>query len=174
MTSNQQKWLYVICVLVLPFIFVHIFSSSPVARLVAVIWLFTAFPLIILWLVFTTQETVRLRNYNNPAVEKRLSVIVKAAGFLLSVFCLYLFTIPVWVATYNVYVRHMSLTTIDDSVSGLSSSVISIGFYLDLHLSNSSSTDYLYWLPTIYDFGNSQYEFTILTGTNIVLQVEPK
>jgi len=174
MTSTQQKWLYVICVLVLPFLFVHVFAGSPIARLIAVMWLFTAFPLIILWLVFTTKGTVRLRNYNNPVVESRLSVLLKSVVLLLGILCLYLFTIPLLVATYNVYGRHTPLTTVDDSVSGVSSNVISVGFYLDLHFLTNSSTDYLYWFPTIYDFDKSQYEVTVLTGTNIILQAEPK
>jgi hypothetical protein len=174
MSDKQQKWLYVVLVIIVPFILVHVFEGSPIPRLLSVIWLFTIFPFLILFLVFSAKETVRLKNYRNPVVEKRLTVAIKALAFLLGVFCLYYFTLPIWVATYNVYGNRMPLTEINDSVSNLSSAVLATGLYLDINLTTHSSTDYLYWLPTTYNFGDAHYTFAILTGTNIILQVQPE
>ena len=95
-------------------------------------------------------------------------------SFLVAMAWLGYFTLPILLATYNVYVRKVPLTVIDSTVGGLSTTVFTPGLYLRVDLSNDSPDGYTYWLPTIYSFGNSSYAFTILTGTDIILNVEPK
>lgn len=178
MTDNQKRWMYVICVIVIPFIIVHIFVDSPLPRLFAIIWLFVVLPLLIICLSLDPKQQVfpdknRARKTTDPKILRRWTIVFKGIAFLLGIFILISFTMPTLYAVYSVYVRKTPLTVVTASVSDLSSAVLATGLYLYLNLSNNPAGGYMYWLPTTYSFGDSQYRFTILTGTNIILQVEP-
>jgi hypothetical protein len=86
---------------------------------------------------------------------------------LIALACIWLFTLPVLRGIYNVYLQKESMTIIDSSVSALGSAVLAPGIYWSVALQSSPST-----FPTVYDFGDAQYKFTILPGTNLVLNVE--
>ena len=172
MTDNQKRWIYVIAVIIVPFIFVHILSHSPVPRLLSLLWLFTILPIILFYAIFTA-DTVHLKNNKNPEADKRFTLLLKIIVAIVGVICVYSFTLPVWIGVFRAYILRQPFITIDDSVNGVSSpAILATGLYLNVNLSNNSSTGYIYWIPTIYNFGNSQYRFTILPGTNLILDVE--
>ena len=172
MTENQKNWLYVIFVIVIPFIFVHSFTDSLVPRLLSVLWVATIFPLIIIVLLVTTRNTIRLKNYSNPVVEKRITFVAKLLAVFLAIGWIWYFTIPVWSGTYKVYALKQPFVVVVDSVSNQSATVLATGLYWNLKLSQNPTIGYMYLFPTKYRFGDSQYEFIILQNTNIILDVE--
>ena len=126
MTENQKNWLYVIFVIVIPFIFVYSFTDSLVPRLLSVLWVATIFPLIIIVLLVTTRDTIRLKNYSNPVVEKRITFVVsfwqffwQSDGMVLHDSCL--------VGTYKVYALKQPFVVVVDSVSNQSATVLATG-----------------------------------------------
>jgi len=173
MTDNQLKWSWVICLIAIPFLCVHLFPGAYLPRLLSILWLDTAAPLAIGFPAVFTKQTIRIKGYSNQRVEKGISMVAKGLGVLIAVAYLCYFTIPLWLGTYNVYIRHEPLTTVEDSVSNLSSAVLAPGIYFGVTLSANPSTSYTYLFPTVYRFGNSRYKFTILTGTDIILDAQP-
>lgn len=172
MTDQQQRWAWVIAFVIVPFAVVHLFPNFYVSRLMAIIWVYSLFPLILLVLSLKTKEVIKLKNYSNPIVEKRLSIIAKGLGVLISVIILFYLTFPVLGGTYNLYVKRQPIEIVKDSVANQSIAVLAPGLYLGLTLSHDESTSYSYFFPTMYRFGDSEYSFLILPGTNIILAVE--
>lgn len=172
MTDNQQKWIWVIAFVVIPLILVHLFPTSYVSRLVAVVWIYTFVPLIIFILSLFTKQTIKLKNYSNPIVEKRISLIARGFGVVLSLAIAFYITLPIWIGTYNLYIRHQSMEIVQDSVANQSTAVLAPGLYLGLTLSHDPDQSYAYYFPTKYNFGDSQYKLMILPGTSVVLNIE--
>jgi hypothetical protein len=81
MTDNQQKWVYVIGLIAVPFVIVHLGPGSPLPRLLSVIWLATTFPVVILLLLIYTKGTIRFRNYSNHVIEARVTALGKILLF---------------------------------------------------------------------------------------------
>jgi hypothetical protein len=174
MNDNQKKWIYVIAVIVIPLICVHLFHRSPLPRFLSLIWLFSALPITLFYVVITT-NTVHLKNNSNPVIEKRFRTVLKIIVSLLGVWCIYSFSLPVWLGGFNAYILHQPFETLDASVSSVSSpAVLATGLYLSISLASNSSTNYIYWLPTIYEFGKSRYRIVVVPGTNLILDMEPQ
>jgi hypothetical protein len=73
MTDNQLKWAWVICLIVIPFLFVHLFPSTYLPRLFSI--LDTVAPLTIGFLAVFTKRTIRIKGYSNQTVERRICYI---------------------------------------------------------------------------------------------------
>ena len=172
MTDNQQKWVWVIAFIAIPFIVVHLFPTSYVPRLIAVLWIYTLSPLVIFFLAFFTRQTIKLKNYSNPAVEKNLSLIVRGGGVILSLFILIYLTFPLLTGTYRLYIQQEPMEVVEDSVANQSTAVLAPGLYFGLTLSHNQNNNYAYYFPTIFRFGDSQFKFLILPGTQFVLSIE--
>jgi hypothetical protein len=172
MTTNQQNWLYVIFVVFAPFLVVHLFPHT-FARLMALLWVFSLMPIILTVLLFDPKQIVRLRNYSNPVVDKRITIIVKVLATVLIAIFIFAFTVPIWLGVYAVYVQNASLTVVDDTPTNLGSAVLAPGLFWYVHSTKDPSRGYAYFLPTNIPLNNIRYQFTILPGTNFVLGVQP-
>lgn len=173
MNENQKNWAFVICLIVVPFTIVHLFANEIVSRLVSVLWVDTIFPAVIVFLVFYTKQTIRLKNYSNQVVEKRITIGVKFLTLLMAIAYFLYLSVPSWSGVYNVYLQNRPFVIVEDSVSRLSSVVFAPGLYLGVTLSGMPNDSYTYLFPTTYKFGDSVYKFTILPGTNTILKAEP-
>ena len=173
LTDNQQKWAWVIAFVVVPFIVVHLFPTSYVPRLFAMLWIYTLSPVVIFLLAIFTRQTIKLKNYSNPVVEKRLALIARGGGVILSLVLLIYLTFPLLIGTYNLYIQQEPLEVIEDLVTSQSTAVLAPGLYLGLRLSQSQNDSYTYYFPTIFRFGDSKFKFMILPGTHFILDVEP-
>lgn len=179
MSDNTKNWLYVVAVIVVPFILVHLFSDSYVPRLFSVIW--AVLVLLCLFFLFAFNpkakllaDSSRLNKTANPEVLKKWNLASRIVAFVVGLAWLIFIATPILLSVANVYILHKPLTIITDSVYAQSSTIFSPGLYWNLKLSQNPSMGYAYWLPTINRFGDSKYEFTILTGTNFILNVQAK
>jgi hypothetical protein len=176
MSDNQKNCLYVITVIIVPFIFVHV-SNTAGSRLIAIIWVFIMIPCLFLFFAFNPKakilaDTSRLNKNANPNSLNRWTIALRFISFLAAIAWFLYFTMPVLVGTYSVYVLKEPLTHVKDSVASQSSPVLATGIYWDIKLSQDPTVGYMYLFPTKYRFGDSQYEFIILPNTNIILDVE--
>ena len=169
MSQNLQNWLYVLLIILVPLVLVHVFSSAT-TRLVALLWVASLVPIIFTILLFTSGQTVRLRNYSNPTVERRLTIGVKALVCVLIVMMVWIFTVPIWRGAFDVYVEGHPFTVISGKISSVSTTVLSPGIYWDLHLEQNVD-GYAYLFPTVFSFPDKEYELTLLPSTNFVLDV---
>jgi hypothetical protein len=169
MSQNVQNWLYVLLIILVPLVLVHVFSSAT-TRLVALLWVASLVPIIFTILLFTSGQTVRLRNYSNPTVERRLTIGVKALVCILIVMMVWIFTVPIWRGAFDVYVEGHPFTVISGKISSVSTTVLSPGMYWNLHLERNDD-GYAYLFPTVFSFPDKEYELTLLPSTNFVLDV---
>lgn len=172
LTDKQQKWIAAILLVVIPFLIVHLFSSSTTARLISILWISVLFPVGLLLLILFTKQPVRLRNYSNPVVEKRLEFGIKVLGFIFAVIWIWYMAVPALVGTYKVYVLNQPFTIVNDSVGNISSTVLAPGLYFGISLKSQTNNKYAYLFPTVFRFDDNKFKFTILPGTKFILNVE--
>src|SRR5262249_43906838 len=124
MSQNVQYWLYVIFIILVPMALVHLFPSVNM-RVIALLWVSSLVPIIFTILLLTSGQTVRLRNYSNPAVERRLTIGVKTLVCVLIVMMVWIFTVPIWRGAYDVYVSGQPFTVISGRISSVNTTVLS-------------------------------------------------
>jgi hypothetical protein len=169
MSANLQHWIYVILVVAIPFSAVHLFPSVG-ARLISLIWVSALVPAGLGILLFDSGQTVRLKNYSNPAVERRLTLGVRAVVCVLIVLMVWVFTVPIWHGAFDVYVGGQPFTVITGKISSVSTTVLSPGIYWNLHIEKDVD-GYSYLFPTVFHFPDKEYEVTLLPSTHFVLDV---
>jgi len=170
MSQNVQYWLYVIFIILVPLALVHGFPSANM-RVISLLWVATLVPIIFTILLFTSGQTVRLRNYSNPTVERRLTIGVKALVCVLIVMMVWIFTVPIWRGAFDVYVEGQTFTMISGKISSVSTTVLSPGIYWNLHLEQNVD-GYAYLFPTVFSFPDKEYKLTLLPSTRFVLDVQ--
>jgi hypothetical protein len=134
LTDQQQKWIAAIALIIVPFLLVHISPHSQTPRIISLIWVSLLFPLGLIYLIFFTRQPVRLRNYSNPVVEKRLEIGAKIFGFLIALIFLWSITMPVLTGIYGVYLLNQPFTILEDSVSDRSAPILASGIYWNVKL----------------------------------------
>ena len=165
MSDNRLNWTYLILVILIPLLAVHLIHPSTNARLFSLLWVSTIVPLFLTALVIRSKQSVRLRNYSNPRVERRLTAAIKAFACILILGFVWTFTVPIWSGTYKAYVLHEPLVAIQDTIAKVGSTVLTPGLYWSIHTTTDQSTAYAYLFPTIYRFGTDRYLIMLLPGT---------
>jgi hypothetical protein len=170
MPQNAQKWLYVIFVILVPLAVVHAFPSAA-TRLVALLWVTSLLPVVFTVLLVASDQTVRLKTYSNPIVEKRLTLAAKALVLVLILLIVWTCTLPIWRGAIAVYVKRQPLTVINGKISDVSTTVLSPGIYWNLHI-DQNSDGYPYLFPTVFSFPDKEYRVALLPTTSFVLDVQ--
>ena len=170
MSQNVQYWLYVILIIVLPLTLVHLFPSENV-HVIALLWVASLVPIAFTIFLLAPGQTVHLRNYSNPVVERRLTLGLKALVCVLIVMTVWAFTLPIWRGAFEVYVEGHPFTVINGKISSVSSTVLSPGLYWNLHVERRVD-GYVYLFPTVFSFPDKEYELTLLPNTQFVLDVQ--
>jgi hypothetical protein len=167
MSQSVQNWLYVIFIILVPLVLVHVFPNAT-TRLIALLWVASLVPTVFTILLFSSEQTVRLRNYSNPIVEKRVTLGLRALVCVLIVIIIWAFAVPIWRGAFDVYIEGQPFRIVSTKLSGVSTTILSPGIYWNLHIEQSDD-GYAYLFPTVFNFPDKEYELTLLPGTHFVL-----
>lgn len=174
---NQVKLGVVIVLIIFPLIFVHLANVETVPRLISIVMLFTILPGILLFSAVNPNEkpvssAPRLRGKYSERILRKWDITVKVFVGVFIALIIYYMTVPLLWGTYRFAVGQKPLIVIEGSVMNQKSTLFGLAFIIWSFDLKENSDHYQFWYPNMIRSSGEEYRFTILPGTNFILNSE--
>lgn len=176
LTDNQWRWVWVIGLIIFPVILIHWNDHEVIPRLVSVIFLLMFLPLFFFVVglisgIRIISNAPRLKEKYSEKSLRKWDIALKILGITFACLVLYYETIPLLRGAHRLIITHEPMIIVEGSLENQQSVFGAVFLYWRFDVKETG--DHLvFFYPNMIRSTGEKYRFSVLPGTNFVLDSE--